>query len=108
MLGLNIRTLYNGGFRTTPINVEASVEKGETIYYEDQAYTEQVPAYFRSDLRISLKRNKANSTHTLALDIQNVSNRKNIYGSYFEPLTGEVKTSYQTPLIPILSYKIEF
>ncbi len=108
VLGLNIRTLYNGGFRTTPINVEASVEKGETIYYEDQAYTEQVPAYFRTDLRVSLKRNKANSTHTLALDIQNVSNRKNIYGSYFEPLTGEVKTSYQTPLIPILSYKIEF
>jgi hypothetical protein len=108
ILGVNIRTIYSGGFRETPINTEASVEKGETVYYEDQAYTEQVPDYFRTDLRVSLKRNKAKSTHTLALDIQNTTNRKNVYGSYFEPLTGKVTTSYQTPLIPILSYKIEF
>lgn len=108
VLGINIRALYSGGFRTTPINVQESVAKGETVYYEERAFTEQVADYFRPDLRISLKRNKAKSTHTLALDVQNAINRKNIYGSYFEPLTGEVKTSYQTPLIPILSYKIEF
>lgn len=108
ILGLNIRTIYSGGFRETPINTEASIEKGETVYYEDQAYSEQVSDYFRTDLRVSLKRNKAKSTHTLALDIQNTTNRKNVYGSYFEPMTGKVTTSYQTPLIPILSYKIEF
>jgi hypothetical protein len=108
VFGVNLRTIYSGGFRDTPINVAESVTKGETVYYEERAFTEQNPAYFRSDLRLSLKRNKAKSTHTLALDIQNVSNRKNVFGSYFEPLTGKVKTSYQTPLIPILSYKIEF
>lgn len=108
ILGINIRSIYSGGFRTTPINVEASVAKGETVYYEDRAFSEQVSDYFRPDLRISLKRNKAKSTHTLALDIQNAVNRKNVFGSYFEPLTGEVKVAYQTPLIPILSYKIEF
>lgn len=108
IFGVNLRSIYSGGFRTTPIDVAASMDKGETVYFEDKAYTEQVPGYFRTDLRISLKRNKEKSTHTLALDIQNTTNRKNIYGSYFEPLTGKVKTSYQTPLIPILSYKIEF
>lgn len=108
ILGVNIRTIYSGGFRETPINTAASIEKGETVYYEDQAFSGQVPDYFRTDLRVSLKRNKAKSTHTLALDIQNTTNRKNVYGSYFEPMTGKVTTSYQTPLIPILSYKIEF
>jgi CarboxypepD_reg-like domain/TonB-dependent Receptor Plug Domain len=108
VFGLNIRTIYSGGFRDTPINVAESMAKGETVYYEDRAFTDQNPGYFRSDLRLSLKRNKAKSTHTLALDIQNVSNRKNVFGNYFEPLTGDVKTAYQTPLIPILSYKIEF
>lgn len=108
VLGLNIRTIYSGGFRETPINTAASIEKGETVYYEDQAFSGQVSDYFRTDLRVSLKRNKTKSTHTLALDIQNTTNRKNVYGSYFEPMTGKVTTSYQTPLIPILSYKIEF
>jgi hypothetical protein len=108
VLGLNVRSLYSGGLRTTPVDLEQSLLKGETVYQEDKAFEEQNPAYFRTDIRISLKRNKPKSTHTLALDIQNVTNRKNIYGSYFEPLTGKITTAYQTPLIPVLSYKIEF
>jgi hypothetical protein len=44
----------------------------------------------------------------LSLDIQNATNRQNIYGKYFDPLTGKTKTAYQTSLIPILSYKLEF
>jgi hypothetical protein len=107
-LGINMRSLYSGGFRTTPIDLQASLEKDETVFIEEQAFTQQVPDYFRTDLRVSLKRNKKKSTHTLALDIQNVTNRKNVFGQYFEPLTGEIKTAYQTPLIPILSYKVEF
>lgn len=107
-LGLNIRSMYSGGFRSTPIDLAASLEKGETVYHEQEAYTNRVPDYFRTDLRVSLKRNKAKSTHTLALDVQNVTNRKNVYDSYFEPLSGKIITAYLTPLIPLLSYKIEF
>ncbi|HRJ31232.1 MAG TPA: TonB-dependent receptor [Cyclobacteriaceae bacterium] len=108
VLSVNLRSIYSGGLRTTPINLEESIARGETVHYDDRAFEAQNPAYFRTDLRVSLKRNKPKSTHTLALDIQNVTNRKNIYGKYFEPLSGEVTTAYQTPLIPVLSYKIEF
>ncbi|WP_339697714.1 hypothetical protein [Algoriphagus aquimarinus] len=55
-----------------------------------------------------LKENKPKSTRTWSLDIQNATNRQNIYGSYFEPMSGEIKTSYQTSIIPILSYRVEF
>jgi hypothetical protein len=78
------------------------------VYMEDKAFTIQYPAYFRTDIRVSVKRNRPNSTQTLALDIQNVTNRKNIYGKYFNEETKSIKTYYQTPLIPVLSYKIEF
>ncbi|MCK6618827.1 MAG: carboxypeptidase-like regulatory domain-containing protein [Cyclobacteriaceae bacterium] len=108
VLGINLRSIYSGGLRTTPINLDESIARGETVHYDERAFEDQNPAYFRTDLRISLKRNKPKSTHTLALDIQNVTNRKNIYGKYFEPLSGEINTAYQTPLIPVLSYKIEF
>lgn len=108
VLGINLRSIYSGGLRTTPINLEESIARGETVHYDDRVFEAQNPAYFRTDLRVSLKRNKPKSTHTLALDIQNVTNRKNIYGKYFEPLSGEVTTAHQTPLIPVLSYRIEF
>jgi len=108
VFGINLRAIYTGGLRDTPIDLAASRQQGETVYNEEQAFQTQNPAYFRTDLRFSLKRNRAKSTRTWSLDIQNATNRKNVYGSYFEPMTGEIKTSYQASLIPILSYRIEF
>lgn len=108
VLGFNIRSIYGGGLRTTQVDLEESIAENETVLIDELAFEEQNPAYFRTDLRVSLKWNRLKSTSTLALDIQNVTNRKNTYGSYFEPFTGEIETAYQTPLIPLLSYRIEF
>ncbi|WP_237701599.1 hypothetical protein [Algoriphagus machipongonensis] len=88
--------------------MDESIEAEETVFDENRAFEEQNPAYFRTDLRISLKKNKPKSTRTWALDIQNATNRKNVYGSYYDPTEGEIMTSYLTPLIPILSYRVEF
>ena len=106
--GINLRALSSGGLRTTPIDFEKSVEEGNTQYVQNLAYTEQLPDYFRTDLRFSMKRNRARSTSTLALDIQNVTNHKNLGGQYFDVQSAEIKKWYQLPLLPILSYKIEF
>jgi CarboxypepD_reg-like domain len=106
--GVNIRTIYTGGFRYTPVDITRSQMAGETRYLESLAFTQQLPDYFRTDLRISLKRNRTRSTTTLALDIQNTTNHKNLGGQYFEVRSGEIKKWYQLPLLPILSYRIEF
>ena len=108
IIGINIKTIYRGGFRDTPIDLQASQNSNETEYIESEAFSLKNTAYFRTDIRISLKRNRANSTQTLALDIQNVTNYKNIYGAYYNAETKSIKTYFQAPLIPILSYKVEF
>ena len=107
-LGINLRTIYTGGLRTTPIDVEASKTAGETRYMESLAFTDQLPDYFRTDLRFSLKRNKLKSTRTWSLDIQNVTNHQNLGGQYYDVRTAEVKKWYQLPLLPVLSYRVEF
>jgi len=108
VFGLNLRTIYTGGFWSTPIDFEKSQETGETRYVESLAFTEQLPDYFRMDFRVSLKRNRPNSTTTLSLDLQNTTNNKNLGGQYYEPQSGEIKKWYMLPLLPILSYRIEF
>ena len=45
---------------------------------------------------------------TWSLDIQNASNRKNVWGSYFNHASGQIEYYTQSPLIPILAYKLEF
>ncbi len=106
--GVNIRTIYAGGFWSTPIDMEKSREVGQTEYIDALSFTQQMPDYFRTDLRLSLKRNRAHSTTTLALDIQNATNHQNLGGQYFDPRSGEIKKWYQMALLPVLSYRIEF
>ncbi|WP_266366378.1 TonB-dependent receptor [Tellurirhabdus rosea] len=106
IIGLNLKLSYYGGYRTTPIDVAASQEKGETVYIDRLTFSEQLPDYFRTDVRFSWKKNRPQSTRTWSLDIQNVSNRQNVYGRYFDAKSGSVKTFYGVPLIPVLSYRV--
>lgn len=108
ILGFNVKTVYVGGLRYTPIDLDASIEAGKTKFVDAQTFNQRMPDYYRLDLRLSLKRNYKRLTSTLALDIQNTTNRKNVGGQYFDMKTGQVKYWYQTGLIPVLSYKIEF
>ncbi len=107
-LGLNFRVLYTGGYRYTPIDEVQSKALGYTVYLEKEAYSLQNPTYFRSDIRISMKWNRKNFTSTLSLDLQNATNRQNIYSRYYDVTKGGLVTNYQTGIIPILNYKIEF
>jgi Carboxypeptidase regulatory-like domain/TonB-dependent Receptor Plug Domain len=106
--GVNIKLVYAGGFRATPIDLVRSKELGYAYYKQKLAFIEQNPAYYRSDLRVSMKWNRKNFTSTLSLDLQNATNRKNVFNNYYDPLKEKIITIYQTGLIPILNYKIEF
>lgn len=108
IIGFNIKTIYVGGFRYTPIDLPASVAAGEQKLKDDRTFADQNPAYFRVDVRVSVKRNFKHLTSTLALDLQNATNRKNVGGQYFDANTGAIKYWYQTPLLPLLSYRLEF
>lgn len=108
IVGFNFKSIYVGGFRYTPIDLNASIAAGETRYVDSETFTKQNPSYYRLDTRISVKRNYKKVTTTFALDIQNTTNRKNVGGQYFDLKSGAIKYWYQAPLIPILSYRVEF
>jgi hypothetical protein len=107
-LGFNVKSMFVGGYRVTPIDLEASIAEGTTRFKTDSLYTNKNPDYYRLDIRVSLKRNYKKVTTTLALDLQNSTNRKNVGGQYYDAHTGKIKYWYQAPLIPVLSYRVEF
>lgn len=108
VIGFNLKSIYTGGFRNTPIDINKSIAKGDAVYDYSQTYTLRNPDYFRLDLRVSLKRNYKHMTTTMAFDLQNATNRKNVGGQFYNAKTASVKWFYQAPMIPILSYKVEF
>ncbi|TND07838.1 MAG: TonB-dependent receptor plug [Bacteroidetes bacterium] len=107
-LGFNLKGLFTGGLRTIPIDLAASNAAGEEQLAWNRAFEDQNPYYLRLDSRVSLKTNRKKMTTILALDFQNTTNRKNVYGRYYNKEKGIIEWEYQTPLIPVLSYKIMF
>lgn len=106
--GVNLKITNMGGLRETPIDLAASQAKGETVRDDSRAFEERMPTYFRLDTGVRLKRNYRSLTTTLAFDIQNATNRQNVFGRYFNENSGKIEYYYQAPLIPVLSYKLEF
>jgi hypothetical protein len=106
--GINVKTIVAGGFRNTPIDIAASRQRGYTVFTEKEAYSLQNSPYFRTDLRLSIKWNRRYFTSTLSLDIQNITNRLNIFSQSYDSEKNKIINNYQTGLIPILNYKIEF
>lgn len=104
----NIKLLAAGGNRTTPIDLEKSRENGKTERDWTRSYGEQLPHYFRADLRISYTKNKKRTTSTLSLDMQNVTNRLNALDRYYDRRNDRVKLITQTGMLPILNYRLEF
>ena len=105
--GLNTRIAYVGGYRDTPIDLEASALRGETVYTND-AYSIKQRDFFRVDLRLYFKNDKKNFTSTFGMDIQNLTNSENLAYSYYDTEKGEVLEKLQLGLIPNLTYRIEF
>lgn len=108
VIGFNVKFIYAGGYYDNPIDLTQSQLVGHTWQDESRAFSEKMPDYFRSDIKLSLKRNYSKWTSTVALDIQNVSNRKNVFNKYYNAELNKIEYNYQAPLIPILSYRVEF
>jgi hypothetical protein len=106
--GVNIKLTQMGGLRETPIDLEASIQNEAVTYATTGIFEDKMPDYFRLDTGVRLKRNYNGVTTTLSLDLQNTTNRKNVFGRYYDVKAQEVKFYYQTPLIPVLAYKVEF
>jgi hypothetical protein len=105
LLSVGVRTVYAGGKRFIPLIVNT---EGEAEYDFDNAFATKTASYFRTDLRIGIKVNMKRVTQEWALDLQNLTNHKNIYGQNFNEDTKQVNYSYQQGFYPMFLYRLTF
>jgi hypothetical protein len=106
--GVHARVLYSGGLRQLPIDPIASESVGTTIYSPTDSYIIKYPDYFRTDLRVSWRKNKPGYTRTLSIDIQNVTGKLNVAYQYYDTYLKAITTKYQLGLIPVIAYRVDF
>lgn len=107
-IGIHLRMLFLGGQRVAPVSVNASTEAFETTNDYSNGYPFRLDHYFRTDLRISSRKDKGKYTRTIALDIQNVFNSQNAAYQYYDFTQQKVDTQFQLGIIPVLSYRVDF
>ncbi len=107
-IGVNARVIWSGGQRTIPINLEASIAEGRTVYEWNRPFEEKLPNYFRMDIGLRYRKNKPNHASIIALNVQNFTGRYNVLDQYFSRSTGTIRTDEQLGLFPNISYRIEF
>jgi len=107
-LTADLRVVYAGGKRYAPIDMEASREENSTEYDWSKAYEQKFDDYFRTDLRIGFKMNGRKFNQEWAIDLQNVTNYKNIYSQSYNPRNDDISYDYQTGFYPMFLWRIQF
>jgi len=105
---LDLRSVYAGGKRYTPIDIQKSILKKRTEYDWSRAYELQYNPYFTLDARLSFKWNLKKIDQEWAIDIKNVTNHRNVFQQIYNPLSGHVKTDYQQGFFPVMFYRVRF
>jgi hypothetical protein len=108
MIGINLRFTWAGGKRYTPIDLEASIAQGEPVYHWDQIFAGQARDYLRMDLGIQFHLYREKTEHIFSLEVQNLSNRVNVWTQYYDPYAALIREYPMTGLIPVFHYRLEF
>ncbi len=107
-LDFNLRSVWSGGLRQEFINKEASIASGTVVYDDDKIYSGQVKNYAKLDYKMTLRHNFSHTTVEFAIDITNLTNRKNIFSQSFNPKTGSDTYTYQQGLLPTALLRVTF
>ncbi|MEM8765468.1 MAG: TonB-dependent receptor [Bacteroidota bacterium] len=109
-LFFDTRAAFAGGRYFTPIDLAASQQAGFEVLQEDLAFSEQYDDYFRWDVKFGVKLNSKSKkrSHQFYLDLQNVTNRENVFVQRYNRLTNQVNQVDQVGFFPDFGYKFQF
>lgn len=108
-LSADIKFTNAGGRAYTPIDLTASNTIGREQLSTD-AYSSFYNNYYRIDLKagFSLNSSKRKLSQTISLDLQNVTNHKNVFSQSYDDRSQTISTTYQLGFFPNVVYKLQF
>jgi hypothetical protein len=106
----DVRLSTIGGRYATPVDLQASVAAGREVLDEQSYNSERLNSYFRLDTKFGFRINskKRKLSQTIYLDLQNVTNRENIFLRRFNPLYGTSGNVNQIGFFPDILYRVQF
>jgi len=107
IVGLDIKSVYTGGMRVTPIDLAKSIAAGTTVSDNTRMYEEKLPAYWRVDLQVEWKVQYRRITGSLIAGVQNLLDHDNAYRHYYDAASKSIKYGYLLGIIPVAGYRVD-
>jgi hypothetical protein len=106
---MDIKFTNAGGRAFTPIDLAASKAIGREVLSSD-VYSDNYTNYYRLDFKAGFTFNssKRKIAQTLSLDLQNVTNHKNVFSQSYDNKQENISTTNQLGFFPNVVYKIQF
>lgn len=105
---VNLRLVYQGGDRYTPISETASQITQSVVQDENRAFSNQLSPSLLTHFTTSYRINKKNTSKEIALKFLNATMYQEFFGFRYNLMDKKVEEYRQPIIIPNLSYKIEF
>ncbi len=106
---IGAKSIYNGGFRYTPLDETASAKEKTYIMLKESDYSLQAPAYFRIDGRVSYRTNRRKYATVVSLDVQNLTNKINVTSTQYNSVENRLEARNSgNGFVPVLSFQIDF
>lgn len=105
----DIKFTNAGGRAYTPIDLTSSNSIGREVLSSD-LYSDYYQTYYRLDFKagFTLNSRKRKLSHTFSLDLQNVTNHKNVFSQSYDDRSQTISTTYQLGFFPNVVYKLQF
>lgn len=107
-LGVNTKVSLLGGNRYTAIDLEASQLNGYTVRQWDKPYTEKGDDIFFLNLGVTYRVDMKKTSHSIKIDIQNITNNQATVSEYYSARTNSIVKSTQLSIVPNLIYIVKF
>lgn len=107
-LEIDAKASFAGGKRYPKIDLNASIENGSISYDPRSLYELKYKDYFRTDLKIGVRLNGNKTTQQWYFDIQNLTNRQNVFREVFDTGSQTIRQEYQMGFFPVALYRITF
>jgi hypothetical protein len=105
---VDCKTTIAGGKYYTPINLSASIAKGDGQYEEDKAFSKQFSPFFKADVKIGYRLNGKKISQEWQVYIENLTNHKNVLMQSYSRSKKEITTTYQLGFFPMVLYRMHF
>jgi hypothetical protein len=108
VIALNLRFTTVGGRYFTPLNLPASQASGTAVEDNTKAFSEKQKPYLRLDIKVAYRKEFKYSSLEMALDLQNITNNKNIFAKGYNQVNNTISLEYQQGFLPIPTIRFTF